>query len=258
MADVDYRFALIASDGAIYYPYQKNQKATGRFGFALTRPGEGDRFGKGTYTTDIEDVIRKVVLEGWNVRAKTVSSDGRQREGSLGLGKRTITEYSVSEEYMPLVSGASKKPHYQLASTRRADPLTEALERAGLSEDKEEERVLRAILTRRGQPEFRAALMRSYKGRCCVTGCNVEAVLEAAHIVGHAKGVNYNVTNGMLLRADIHTLFDLGLMTIDREYRIRISGTLAGHDYTSLEGQLMTLPDNRDEWPDARGLVSRQ
>jgi hypothetical protein len=42
-----------------------------------------------------------------------------------------------------------------------------------------------AIKTRRGQPAFRQALLTEYKGTCCITGCKIEAVLEAAHIIPH-------------------------------------------------------------------------
>jgi hypothetical protein len=260
MADIDERLGLIAADGAVYFPYKKNQRQTGRFGFALTRPGEGDRHGKGTYTTDIAEVIRRVVLEGWNVRAQTSGIAEKKREGSLGLGKRTIVDYWVADEFKMLVAGASKKPVYQRpdqARTLPKDPLPEALERATRSGNREEERVLREILTRRGQPKFRSDLLKSYKGRCCVTACDVEAVLEAAHIVGHAEEANYAVTNGMLLRADIHTLFDIGLLTVDTEYKVRVSGVLSESEYGSLDGKRIELPDDKKEWPHLAALAKR-
>ncbi|HUZ56031.1 MAG TPA: HNH endonuclease [Streptosporangiaceae bacterium] len=57
-----------------------------------------------------------------------------------------------------------------------------------------------------------AALMAAYSGRCAVTGCTVQAVLEAAHLRPY-RGPDSNVTgNGLLLRADIHTLLDLQLL----------------------------------------------
>lgn len=78
-----------------------------------------------------------------------------------------------------------------------------------------DEPILRAIKSRRGQASFRNALLQAYSQTCFITGCKTEHVLEAAHIVPHGDETNYCVFNGLLLRADIHTLFDLELLSID-------------------------------------------
>lgn len=102
---VDQRFGLLADDGRVAYPYRKTQRATKRFGFALTRPGEGDRHGGGEYVPDLETVVRRVVLDGWSVRARGV--DGRGPRGdSIGLGKRSFNRYWLSPELRHLVEGA--------------------------------------------------------------------------------------------------------------------------------------------------------
>lgn len=62
--------------------------------------------------------------------------------------------------------------------------------------------------------------MDAYERRCAVTGCTVEAVLEAAHISPYRGDHTNDVTNGLLLRADIHTMFDCGLIKVDGDYRI--------------------------------------
>jgi hypothetical protein len=68
---------------------------------------------------------------------------------------------------------------------------------------------------RRGQPKFRKNLLTLYGGRCAVSGWGPESVLEAAHILLHAHfGLNRS-ENGILLRADLHGLFDDGLLKID-------------------------------------------
>lgn len=75
--------------------------------------------------------------------------------------------------------------------------------------------VLRSIKERRGQAKFRNSLIERYGDRCMVSGCKVLDALEAAHIVPYL-GEQYNhPSNGLLLRADIHTLFDLQLMGIE-------------------------------------------
>ena len=83
----------------------------------------------------------------------------------------------------------------------------------------ERERAMRAICIRRGQPAFRAALLVAYGGRCAITDCDVEDVLEAAHISPYRGLSSNHASNGLLLRADIHTLFDCGLVAFDPKTR---------------------------------------
>jgi hypothetical protein len=98
---------------------------------------------------------------------------------------------------------------------------------------------LRAIKTRKGQPAFRQALLKEYKGTCCITGCKIEAVLEAAHITPHGDETNYSVYNGLLLRADVHTLFDLGLLRFNGAGVAHVDDTLNGSEYCQYEGHKM-------------------
>ena len=80
---IDKRFALITKSNEVLFPYLKRQIATKRFGFALTRVGDMDRNGGGDYTADIEEVVRRVVLDGWSVRAK---AEDDHPNGTYGLG----------------------------------------------------------------------------------------------------------------------------------------------------------------------------
>lgn len=73
----------------------------------------------------------------------------------------------------------------------------------------------RQIRERRGQQQFRNSLRSRYGDRCLITGCEVLDVLEAAHIKPYRREEDNNPENGLLLRADIHTLFDLNLIGID-------------------------------------------
>lgn len=103
-------------------------------------------------------------------------------------------------------------------------------------------KVLTAVVRRQGQAAFRRSLMRVYEGRCAVTGSTVEPLLEAAHIRAYLGPETNHVTNGLLLRADIHTLFDLGLIWIDEDMRIVAADRLTGTDYASLSGRKLMLP----------------
>lgn len=81
--------------------------------------------------------------------------------------------------------------------------------------------VERQIPERPGQQQFRDALRERYGDRCLVTGCEILAVLEAAHISPYRGEIDNHPANGLLLRADVHTLFDLDLLGIEPE-RLRV------------------------------------
>lgn len=118
----------------------------------------------------------------------------------------------------------------------------------------ERERAMRAICIRRGQPAFRKALMTAYGGRCAVTGCDVEDVLEAAHISPYSGTSSDHVTNGLLLRADIHTLLDCGLLAVDPSTREVV---LTGSDYAHLTGKKLREPATPGDRPDRLYLRQR-
>jgi len=50
--------------------------------------------------------------------------------------------------------------------------------------------------------------------------------LEASHIQPYAKDGPHEVRNGVLLRADLHRLFDQGYVTITPQYRLEVSRRL--------------------------------
>ncbi|MFS1702735.1 HNH endonuclease [Alteromonas sp. AMM-1] len=126
--------------------------------------------------------------------------------------------------------GQLDKLHTKVAK----DPNTNKSE-TGKERNAEDKIVLREIKTRRGQPAFRKDLLTAFNSRCCVTGCKVEAILEAAHIISHSEETNYSVNNGLLLRADIHTLFDLDLISLDHNGIVHIHRDLKGSEYDMYE-----------------------
>jgi putative restriction endonuclease len=105
--------------------------------------------------------------------------------------------------------------------------------------------VMRTILARRGQRKFRDALIRRYGARCVVTGCPVMHLLEAAHISPFRDDNDNHPENGLLLRADIHTLFDLHWLAIEPgSLRVHIAPILrALAPYAELNGAQLLLPD---------------
>lgn len=119
-------------------------------------------------------------------------------------------------------------------------------------------RRLAEVKVRRGQAEFRMSLLAAYGRRCAVTGSAVADLLEAAHIVPHSEETNYRVTNGLLLRADIHTLYDVQLLSVDGRCKIHLSKMLKGSEYWNLNGtSLPVLPDSFLAQPSPTNLESR-
>lgn len=115
-------------------------------------------------------------------------------------------------------------------------------------------RVSKAIVVRRGQPKFRRALLDAYQSTCAMTGCTVEDVLEAAHIVPHNGERTDKVKNGLLLRADIHTLFDLGLVWVEHS-KICMAPHLHHGEYGALEGKPLLAPSKAAFAPDPAALA---
>ncbi len=115
----------------------------------------------------------------------------------------------------------------------------------------------RAIKIRRGQEQFREKLLAAYSRTCAITGCKIVDLLEAAHIRLHAEEANYRVTNGLLLRADVHTLFDLGLLAVDTRMQVRLAPELLRSEYKLYDGKGLRQPEYPSEMPNADALERR-
>ena len=81
-----------------------------------------------------------------------------------------------------------------------------------------------------GQNSFRRLLLNTYGEVCAFTGPQLEETLQAAHIQPYVDAQSNYVRNGLLRRADVHLLFDLGLLTLDADLRIQVSSKLQGRD----------------------------
>lgn len=109
-----------------------------------------------------------------------------------------------------------------------------------LNQEDGRKRILAEIVRRQGQRGFRKALLDSYGGKCAVTGCALGWVLEAAHISPYRGPDTNKPDNGLLLRADIHTLFDLGLLSVNPDnLKIRVAGQIGEPEYRALDGQAL-------------------
>lgn len=115
--------------------------------------------------------------------------------------------------------------------------------------------VERQIRERRGQGKFRDDLRERYGDRCLVTGCEVLAVLEAAHIRPYRGADDHHPANGLLLRSDVHTLFDLDLLGVEPDTLVvRVHPSVAS-EYGHLDG--LTLHCIGDCRPSNEALEAR-
>lgn len=93
------------------------------------------------------------------------------------------------------------------------------------------------------------------EGCWAISGSNVVEALEAAHILPHRGLETNHVSNGLLLRADIHTLFDLGHITIDAvTWTIPVIPSLRGISYGEFTGRTVRLPRDTEAWPNEEAL----
>lgn len=117
------------------------------------------------------------------------------------------------------------------------------------------------VLARRrlGQGAFRVLVTDTYDRRCAVTREHTLPVLQAAHIRPVTQAGEHVVTNGLLLRSDVHTLFDRGYVTVSPDLKFRVSGRLSddwqnGKIYYQLDGQPIHVPKDPSCRPDPKQL----
>ncbi len=117
------------------------------------------------------------------------------------------------------------------------------------------ERIVETITMRRGQPQMRQSLLAAYDYTCAVTGCNAPDALEATYIIPYRGKYTHNSSNGLLLRADIHTLFDLGKIAVDtRTMTLVISDELLNTSYRILADRPLNYPKEDSQRPSTEAL----
>lgn len=116
-------------------------------------------------------------------------------------------------------------------------------------------KIVASIVSRRGQPRFREQMLSLYNSRCAFTGADAVEALEAAHIIPYQGDYTNHPSNGLLLRADIHTLFDFGLLAVQTsDMTAIVSPQISATVYASFHGQPLKLPDKKDNWPSVAAL----
>jgi putative restriction endonuclease len=112
---------------------------------------------------------------------------------------------------------------------------------------------------RLGQGAFRSLVIDTYGRQCAITREKTLPVLHAAHIKPYTLSGPHDVRNGLLLRSDLHTLFDQGYVTVTTDYRVEVSKRIReeyenGRAYYALHGKKINLPRNEKAYPDSTYL----
>ena len=116
------------------------------------------------------------------------------------------------------------------------------------------------IKPRIGQGAFKILIADAYQRRCAITGEKTLPVLEAAHIKPYGLNGPHEISNGLLLRRDYHTLFDRGYITVNRSLIVEVSHRIKddfgnGREYYAHHGsKLIILPERREQLPDPQYL----
>jgi putative restriction endonuclease len=148
------------------------------------------------------------------VQGKTYDTETAEGRALWGSIQRAVTEYGRVEE-------SSLSDEYSDENIFGTEYLTRG---------------------RLGQGAFRVLVTDAYERRCAVTGEKTLPVLEAAHIKPYALNGPHRVSNGILLRSDVHKLFDLGYVTVTPDLRLRVSPRLKaewhnGREYYAHHGE---------------------
>lgn len=115
------------------------------------------------------------------------------------------------------------------------------------------------ITPRLGQGAFRVAVTEAYGRQCAISDGKVLPALDAAHIQPYGEGGLHIKSNGILLRKDIHCVFDAGYVTVDQNYRFSVSKKVKevfnnGEEYLRLQGKPLRLPRSKSDWPELEFL----
>jgi hypothetical protein len=188
-----------------------------------------------------------------------------QKKSNLELAIREVLERfgdtdTVNEPYLYGLAQEFRKRQLHLIPTTVEETLDKASEKA-LEEGAFDphngrdarERIEALIVKRRGQPEFRKKLLKAYNNRCAISGCDCPEALEAAHIQAYNGSHTNHINNGILLRCDIHTLFDLRKISINPDYTVSVCDNLQSSVYKEFHEKRLTLPIEKKDWPKVLG-----
>lgn len=185
-----------------------------------------------TYVSEFQmDLVSHAtpVIERWGQIQEILGTQRGANTGPVEFDTSLVDQFTVLFEPTTHRPSRTGPPEESLAVP---EPDTDELAKD------EREYAYRAIARRRGQATFRSDLLRAFDSTCAVTGCSTNDVLEAAHILPYRGPHTNRTSNGLLLRSDIHTLFDLYLLTVLPDGSVKIHPSRHA-DYGDFDGRII-------------------
>lgn len=184
---------------------------------------------------------------------------GQPRGGYLVLGLAFVERYNSQTGFFTLhgpVDSITEQKHLFRSSLDAA--LSESdkqrlkeLKELGFDDGDERIQSFKRAVRRERQAQFRDAVYGAYDGRCAACGTGINEVLQAAHIDDFRGKKSQIVQNGILLRADIHLLYDANLLGIEpSSHRIVLATSVDMSPYDYLADKQLYLPKDSALWPD--------
>ena len=261
-------FRYLKRGEPFFFKLRAPQKAIAGFGFferfeALPAWMAWDCFGAMNGATDFDSMVDRII--------RIRGDDGKQmRAGNFDIGCIMIAApvFFAEREWVNPPSdwaqtGIQQGKGYDLGSGEGRRVFEQCLSRAGTgahywnvepgaqgcAEDAARYGSPIEVKPRLGQGLFSLAVRDAYDGACAVTHEHSVPVLEAAHIRPYGRGGQHRVDNGLLLRRDLHSLFDRGYVTVTPDYVFRVSDSLRadfknGRTYYALDKTQIDPPAN--------------
>ncbi len=231
-----HRFGDTNPEGLVFLKFVRDQEAQQQSTITQDPPTAKNRLQKNPVSKGWPpDVVHRLIVlwtNGYSASAIGRLLGGRTRNAIIGKAHR-----------MGLPNRATQ------ATPESQDRLNELLARVKSKLENQADalstefsQTTAAYRQRPGQQQFRQEVLSLFQGRCAVTGTETSAVLEAAHIIPFSVSEDNDLSNGICLRADIHSLFDLGLISISENWLVCISDKLTDPEYSELDGKKVDIP----------------
>lgn len=268
-------FRAIKKGEPFFFKLRAPDKAIVGFGFfqrfeSLPAWLAWDCFGETNGAEDIDTMLRNIV------RLRGGEDTYSKRIGDFEIGCIMITApvFFPQDEWIApptdwAKSGIQQGKTYPLASGEGKRVFEECLDRARkgnkywnvqpitskVAEPHERYGSPVIVHPRLGQGIFSLEVRDAYNGACAVTHEHSAPVLEAAHIKPYSQGGEHSVNNGLLLRRDLHSLYDRGYVTVTPDYIFQVGNSLRdefknGRSYYQLSGDRIALPSHQLLMPD--------
>jgi len=171
------------------------------------------------------------------------------------MSMQNISEDFFTKFYEKEIKDLNQESFYPSAE-QSENYLTDFFDDNYIPSDKDERpKIFQAIFARRGQQKFRDSLREFYGDKCMITGCEILDVIEAAHINPYRGEKDNHLTNGLLLRSDIHTLFDLNLIGINPEtLKVKLSKSLLDTEYEKINNITLLIDRKKNPSIDALNI----